>query len=86
MIFKSTKTLIHNTTMIKHLPKRGFYFHLDQSQRNVDFPLNIGYNDNFKYHSQIMTVSVFQSIVLFLEDKPKIISKLSSFKLSVFSK
>ena len=32
-------------------PSRGFYFHLDQNQKNLDFPLNVGYNDNFKYHS-----------------------------------
>jgi len=26
-------------------------------QRNLDFPLNLGYNEHFKYHAQIMTLA-----------------------------
>ena len=37
--------------MIQQQSRWNFYFHLDKEQKNLDFPLNIGYNDNFKYHS-----------------------------------
>jgi hypothetical protein len=39
------------------VPTRSYYFHLEPQQKNVDFPLNVGYNDHFKYHSQYLSVS-----------------------------
>jgi hypothetical protein len=38
------------------LPHRTFYFQLEVQQRNLDFPLNLGFNDHFKYHSQALSL------------------------------
>ena len=45
-----------------NIPKRNFYFHLEKSQKNLDFPLNVGYNDNFNYHSQYLSVMKFYKL------------------------
>jgi hypothetical protein len=40
------------------LSARAYYFHLEPQQKNLDFPLNVGYNDHFKYHSQYLSVRI----------------------------
>jgi len=42
--------------------KRGFYFTLEQKDRNVDFPFNVGYNDHFQQFSQYLPVSIALTI------------------------
>ena len=59
MIATAKLAVRNNTRSLISLPLRGFYFQLEKSQRNLDFPLKIGYNDHFKYHSQYLTVIYF---------------------------
>jgi len=44
---KTHSLLTRSRTNLVAYARWSYYFHIDKAQRNIDFPLNVGYNEHY---------------------------------------